>query len=62
MLPSSRRLIRHRARADLTYYRTMLRIPGDEYISSCLWPFRSRYSIAAKSFLLTLRFFRNSAL
>jgi hypothetical protein len=40
----------------------MFRIPGDEYISSCLFPLRSRYSIALKSFLLTDMFFRNSAL
>jgi hypothetical protein len=37
-------------------------IPGDEYISSCLWPFLSRYSIAAKSFLSRPMPFSNSVL
>jgi len=32
--------------------RTILRIPGEEYISNCRCPFRSKYSIALKSFLL----------
>jgi len=40
----------------------ILRIPGDEYISSCLWPLRNKYSIAVKSFLPTRIFFWNSAL
>ena len=40
----------------------MLVIPGVEYISSCLWPFRSIYSIAAKSFLSSTAFFLNSDL
>lgn len=40
----------------------ILRIPGDEYISSCLWPLRKKYSIAVKSFLPTKIFFWNSAL
>ena len=40
----------------------MLVIPGAEYISSCLWPFRSIYSIAAKSFLSSIAFFLNSDL
>ena len=26
-------------------------MPGEAYISSCRWPLRKRYSIAAKSFL-----------
>lgn len=37
-------------------------IPGDEYISSCLWPFRTRYSIAEKSFLSSPMALSNSAL
>jgi hypothetical protein len=37
-------------------------IPGDEYISSCLWPFRRRNSTAAKSFLSRPMPFSNSAL
>lgn len=40
----------------------MLRIPGEEYISSCLVPLRRRYSTALKSFLPTPAFFWNSAL
>lgn len=40
----------------------MLRIPGEEYISSCLVPLRRRYSTALKSFLPTAAFFWNSAL
>ena len=40
----------------------MLVIPGVEYISSCLWPFRSIYSIAVKSFLSSTAFFLNSDL
>ena len=43
------------------HYR-ILRIPGEEYISSCLFPLRRRYSIAVKSFLPTVAFFWNSDL
>ena len=41
---------------------TMLIMPGAEYISSCLWPFLSKYSMAEKSFLSSCAFFRNSDL
>lgn len=37
-------------------------IPGDEYVSSCLWPLRSRCSIVEKSFLFTSSCLRNSDL
>lgn len=43
------------------HYR-ILRIPGLEYISSCLLPFLKRYSTAVKSFLPTVMFFWNSDL
>jgi hypothetical protein len=36
--------------------------PGDEYISSCRRPFRSKNSMAAKSLLSTLMFLSNSLL
>src|SRR6187402_3364485 len=37
-------------------------IPGDEYISSCLWPLRNRYSMVLKSFLSRPMAFSNSVL
>ena len=37
-------------------------IPGLEYISTCLWPLRNRYSMAPKSFLSSPTLLRNSVL
>lgn len=44
------------------HHHRMLRIPGEEYISSCLFPLRRRYSIAVKSFFPMATFFWNSDL
>jgi hypothetical protein len=37
-------------------------IPGAEYISTCLWPFRNRNSMVPKSFLSRPMLLRNSVL
>jgi hypothetical protein len=56
----------HDAAIELTtitcFIHRISRIPGEEYISSCLCPFRRRYSMAAKSFLSRPMPFSNSVL